>query len=55
MYKNVERSIALWKAQHGPIRENIGKHLQGDLKQWVSFDARPEHEAYINHMDKRCD
>jgi|GEM_PF-3334303 len=24
----VERSIALWKAQNGPIREKIGRHVK---------------------------
>lgn len=31
MNKSVERSIALWKEQNGPIRNKIGRHLQADF------------------------
>ncbi len=54
MHKSVERSIALWKAQHGPIRNNIGCHVKDSLKQWTPFDIRPEHRFFIDYTSRDC-
>ena len=54
MHKSIERSIALWKAQHGPIRHSIGRHLEGDIKSWSPFDVRPEHLFFIDYRERPC-
>jgi len=55
MHRTVERSIALWKTQNGPFRENIGSHLQNNIKPWTPFEVRPEHPFYIDYNTRRCD
>jgi len=55
MDKTVERSITLWKAQHGPFRENVGKHLQGSSEDHAAFNVQPEHEDYIDYTDRACE
>lgn len=49
MHKSVERSIALWKSQNGPIRENIGSHLNEVIKPWTPFIVRAQHPFYIDY------
>lgn len=46
----VERSIALWKAQNGPIRKTIGKHLKAD----IAIDAAPRHPCFIDYTRRDC-
>lgn len=55
MYQIVERSISLWKAQHGPFRVNVGNHLNHAIKPYSPFDVRPEHPFYIDYTDRKCD
>jgi len=55
MHRTVERSIALWKSQNGPIRENIGSHLEKALKPWTPFTVTPKHPFYIDYTDRSCE
>ena len=55
MHQSVERSIALWKSQNGPFRENIGKHLLNDAKPWTPFEVQQEHPFYIDYSTRCCD
>ena len=54
MHQSVERSIALWKSQNGPFRENIGRHLQKDSKAYSPADVRPQHPFYIDYTGRSC-
>ncbi|MEO1474833.1 MAG: hypothetical protein AAFS13_00500 [Pseudomonadota bacterium] len=51
----VERSISLWKAQNGPIRSRIGKHLNPELPELVRFSEKLRHSFYIDYTQRRCD
>ena len=54
MHHSVERSIALWKSQNGPFRENIGRHLQKEIKAYSPADVRPQHRFYIDYTERSC-
>ena len=55
MHQSVERSIALWKSQNGPFRENIGRHLQSEAEPWSPFLVQLSHPFYIDYTARRCD
>ncbi|MEL6322821.1 MAG: hypothetical protein AAGJ29_07145 [Pseudomonadota bacterium] len=54
MHKLVERSVALWKAKHGPIRRKIGRHLS-DPMVGLATPIAERHSDFIDYTTRRCD
>jgi len=55
MHRTVERSIALWKKQNGPIRENIGRHIEKTFTPWTPDTVMPKHPFYVDYTVRSCE
>ncbi|MEM6900845.1 MAG: hypothetical protein AAF583_13885 [Pseudomonadota bacterium] len=55
MHRLVERSVALWKAQNGPFREKVGRHLAEALPDASFLPVHAEAAFYIDYKTRRCD
>ncbi|MEL7128043.1 MAG: hypothetical protein AAGK23_00710 [Pseudomonadota bacterium] len=51
----VERSIALWKAQNGPLRNLAASDFPKSSEPFAAYDIRPENPLYIDYTERRCD
>ena len=54
MHRLVERSITLWKAQNGPIRDQIGRHLPAFVPSLKVLEGPPKHEDFIDYTQRNC-
>ncbi|MEM7660830.1 MAG: hypothetical protein AAF292_01170 [Pseudomonadota bacterium] len=55
MHRLVERSIALWKAQNGPFREKVGRHLADAWPDLGVLPIQTEAAFFIDYTNRRCD